>query len=237
MSWPRCAGARITAFSAPMVIRVADRRISERRRDLSQPVRRSDLHAHSRPARGVSVERAGRLRIAAHGASAATIRCCFWSTSGCIASRTIARRIPGPDYTIPFGKAKVVKSRTANLTIVTYGALVQKSLQAALQVEQQHPEPDHRSDRSADALALRLGGDRTSVEKTSRVMIAHEDCLSWGYGAEICGAHRQRAVRPSLDAPVGRVAALDTWVGYHPQLEERDSAAGGDPSRGSRAAD
>ena len=56
------------------------------------------------------------------------------------------------------------------------------------------------------------------MEKTSRVMIAHEDCLSWGYGAEIA-ARIANELFGHLDAPVGRVAALDTWVGYHPQLE------------------
>jgi 2-oxoisovalerate dehydrogenase E1 component len=124
---------------------------------------------------------------------------------------------PGPDYTIPFGKAKIVKPGT-NLTIVTYGALVQKSLQAATQIEQRN------SSVSIEVLDLRSLSPydweaiKTSVEKTSRVMIVHEDCLSWGYGAEIA-ARIANEMFSSLDAPVGRVAALDTWVGYHPQLE------------------
>src|SRR5579871_4825505 len=125
---------------------------------------------------------------------------------------------PGPDYTIPFGKAKVVK-QGADLTIVTYGALVQKSLQAALDVERSHV------DRTVEVIDLRSlspydwEGIRASVEKTSRVMVVHEDCLSFGYGAEI-GARIASELFSSLDAPVGRVGAMDTWVGYHPQLEE-----------------
>jgi len=58
----------------------------------------------------------------------------------------------------------------------------------------------------------------TSVEKTSRVMIAHEDCVSWGYGAELAARIADEMFH-QLDAPVRRVGAMDTWVGYHPQLE------------------
>ena len=204
-------------FSAPMVIRVADRRISERRRDLPQPVRRSDLHPHSRLARGDAVERAWTLADCCEPLSARTIRCCSWNTSAYTASRTIASQHPGPEYTIPFGKAKVVKSGHS-LTVVTYGALVQKTLQAALQIEQRYPEKsveviDLRSLSPYDWPAI-----RASVEKTSRVILAYEDSLSWGYGAELA-ARIADELFEYLDAPVGRVAALDTWVGYHPQLE------------------
>jgi 2-oxoisovalerate dehydrogenase E1 component len=124
---------------------------------------------------------------------------------------------PGPDFTIPFGKARLVK-QGRNLTIVTYGAVVQKSLQAAAQIEQKHPGAtveilDLRTLAPYDWEAI-----RASVTKTSRVLIAHEDCLSFGYGAEIA-ARVSGELFDSLDAPVGRVAALDTWIGYHPDLE------------------
>ena len=118
---------------------------------------------------------------------------------------------------IPFGRAKVVKTGHS-LTVVTYGALVQKALLAATQVEKRNPRV------SVEILDLRTLAPydweaiRASVEKTSRVMIAHEDTLSFGYGAEIA-ARIAGELFDRLDAPVGRVGALDTWVGYHPQLE------------------
>jgi len=124
---------------------------------------------------------------------------------------------PGEDFTIPFGRARIVKPGRS-LTLITYGAVVQKALQAATQVERSH------SDAAIEVIDLRSLAPydwetiRASVEKTSRVLVAHEDCLSWGYGAEIA-ARISSELFEYLDAPVGRVGALDTWVGYHPQLE------------------
>jgi 2-oxoisovalerate dehydrogenase E1 component len=102
--------------------------------------------------------------------------------------------------------------------VITYGALVQKAQQAALLVERKNP------DISIEVIDLRSlapfdwNAIRTSVEKTNRVMIAHEDCLSFGYAAELA-ARIANELFDRLDAPVGRVAALDTWVAYQPQLE------------------
>ncbi len=125
---------------------------------------------------------------------------------------------PGPEFTIPFGKARTVKSGR-NLTVVAYGALVQRAMQAALQVEQRNAGMtveviDLRSLSPYDWPAI-----RESVSKTSRVLIVHEDCLSWGYGAELA-ARVAGELFDQLDAPVGRVGALDTWVGYNPELED-----------------
>jgi 2-oxoisovalerate dehydrogenase E1 component len=125
---------------------------------------------------------------------------------------------PGADYTIPFGKAKTVKTGR-NLTIITYGALVQKALQAALVLEQRH------RDASVEVIDLRSLSPydweaiSASVKKTNRVLIAHEDTLAWGYGAEIA-ARIADELFTCLDAPVGRVAALDTWVAYSPKMED-----------------
>lgn len=125
---------------------------------------------------------------------------------------------PGPDFTIPFGKAKLIKTGRA-LTIVTYGALVQKALQAASLIEKKNPDwtvevIDLRSLAPYDWEAV-----RGSIEKTSRVIVAYEDCLSFGYGAELA-ARIAEELLPCLDAPVRRVAALDAWVAYNPQLED-----------------
>lgn len=124
---------------------------------------------------------------------------------------------PGPEYLIPFGKARMVKPGS-RLTIVTYGALVQKALQAAAVIEKRDPA------MSVEILDLRTLSPydweaiAASVQKTNRVIIVHEDTLSWGYGAEIA-ARIAGELFSHLDAPVGRVAALDTWIGYHPDLE------------------
>ncbi|MBI3698422.1 MAG: dehydrogenase E1 component subunit alpha/beta [Acidobacteria bacterium] len=126
-------------------------------------------------------------------------------------------RYPGPDFLIPFGRANLVKSGD-HLTVVTYGALVHRSLQAALQVEKARGVSieilDLRTLNPYDWEAI-----AESVRKTSRVMVAHEDCLSWGYGAEIA-ARIADELFGHLDAPVGRVGAQDTWIAYNPQLED-----------------
>ncbi|MEJ5369122.1 MAG: dehydrogenase E1 component subunit alpha/beta [Bryobacteraceae bacterium] len=125
---------------------------------------------------------------------------------------------PGPDFTIPFGRARIVKPGN-DLTIITYGMTVQKSLVAASWIEQKRP------DLSIEILDLRTLAPydweaiARSVRKTSRALIVHEDMLSFGYGAEIA-ARIAGELFEHLDAPVGRVAALDTWVGYHPDLED-----------------
>jgi len=125
---------------------------------------------------------------------------------------------PGPDFTIPFGKARLVKPGSS-LTLVTYGATVQKSLQAAIESERDRPG------MSVEILDLRTLAPydweavAASVRKTSRALVVHEDCRSFGYGAEIA-ARIAEELFAFLDAPVGRVAALDTWVGYNPELEQ-----------------
>jgi 2-oxoisovalerate dehydrogenase E1 component len=124
---------------------------------------------------------------------------------------------PGPNFMIPFGKAKVVRQGT-DLTVVTYGAVVQRTLLAAKAMEDRHGV-------SVEVIDLRslspVDWDTiyASVRKTNRVLVAYEDSLSWGYGAEIAARVADETFA-FLDAPVKRVAATDTFVAYAPELED-----------------
>ena len=124
---------------------------------------------------------------------------------------------PGPDYAIPFGKANLVRSGK-DITVITYGAVVPRALRAAQQASSQLGLEveliDLRTLSPYDWEAI-----ATSVEKTGRVIVAHEDMLSWGYGAEIA-ARIADELFDDLDAPVKRVAAMDTFVAYQPILED-----------------
>jgi len=124
---------------------------------------------------------------------------------------------PGPEFAIPFGKARIVRPG-ADLTLVTYGALVPRSLQAAERARREHNIDveiiDLRTLNPYDWEAI-----AESVKKTSRVIVAHEDMLSWGYGAEIA-ARIGDELFDYLDTPVRRVGALDTFVAYQPILED-----------------
>jgi len=124
---------------------------------------------------------------------------------------------PGTEFAIPFGKAKIVRSG-AHITLVTYGAIVPRALQAAEKARREHgievEVVDLRTLNPYDWEAI-----ATSVRKTSRVIVAHEDMLSWGYGAEIA-ARIADELFDDLDAPVRRVGSMDTFVAYQPVLED-----------------
>ena len=123
---------------------------------------------------------------------------------------------PGPDFMIPFGKARTVREGTS-LSVITYGCTVHRAVQAAREAEKEGIAVeiiDLRTLNPYDWAAI----DRT-VKKTHRVIVAHEDTLSWGYGSEIA-ARIADELFFHLDAPVRRVAAKDTWVAYHPSLED-----------------
>jgi 2-oxoisovalerate dehydrogenase E1 component len=124
---------------------------------------------------------------------------------------------PGDDFMIPFAKARTVREGT-DLTVVTYGALVQRSLVAARNAEQQQGI-------NAEVIDLRTLSPydweavAASVKKTNKLVVAHEDSRTHGFGAEVA-ARASEELFEYLDAPVRRVAALDTFVAYAPQLED-----------------
>jgi 2-oxoisovalerate dehydrogenase E1 component len=123
---------------------------------------------------------------------------------------------PGPDYMIPFGKG-ALRREGADLVVLTWGALTQRSLLAAQQAE--------KDGISAAVFDLRTimpydwDGIAEQVKKTNRVIIAHEDTLTCGFGAEIA-ARIADELFEYLDAPIKRVAAMDCPVAYCPDLEE-----------------
>jgi 2-oxoisovalerate dehydrogenase E1 component len=123
---------------------------------------------------------------------------------------------PGAEYMVPFGKSAVRREGT-DVVVVTWGALVQRSLLAAQQAE--------KDGISVMVIDLRSivpfdwEGIAAAVRKTNRVLIAHEDQLTCGFGAELA-ARIADELFEHLDAPVRRVAALDTPVAYCPDLEE-----------------
>ncbi|MGH9793049.1 MAG: alpha-ketoacid dehydrogenase subunit alpha/beta [Candidatus Acidiferrales bacterium] len=123
---------------------------------------------------------------------------------------------PGPDFTIPFGKARVVREGS-DVSIITYGAVVRRAEVAAAELE--------REGVSVELIDLRTLSPydweaiATTVRRTNRVLVAYEDTLSWGYGAEIA-ARIADELFEELDAPVKRVAATDTFCAYQPKLED-----------------
>ena len=124
---------------------------------------------------------------------------------------------PGPEYMIPFGRAALV-SEGDDLTIVTYGAMVERTRKALAKLDRAG-EPVR-----ADLIDLRslnpvdMDTIRRSVMKTNRVLVAYEDAKSWGYGAEI-SARLADELFEWLDAPIRRVTSTDTFIGYAPSLE------------------
>src|SRR6202162_1249202 len=121
---------------------------------------------------------------------------------------------PGPEFTIPFGKARVVREGS-DISVITYGALVHRAAVAAAALE--------REGISLEIIDLRTLSPydweaiATSVRKTNRVLVAYEDQISWGYGAEIA-ARIADELFSNLDAPVRRIAAKDVFCAYQPTL-------------------
>lgn len=124
---------------------------------------------------------------------------------------------PGEDYMIPFGKARIAKDG-ADATVVAWGALVQKSIDAAKKIEAE-------TGKSVEVIDLRtlapfdMEAIKDSLAKTNRLLIAHEEHKTSGFGGEIAACVNEQCFE-SLDAPILRVGSKDTHVAYCPQLED-----------------
>lgn len=123
---------------------------------------------------------------------------------------------PGPDYTVPFGKARVVRPGS-DVTLVTYGALVQRGYLAAQELADEGIDVEVLDLRTMQPLDF--DSIAKSVAKTGRVLIAHEDTLFCGFGAEVAAKIASECFM-DLDAPVRRIGALDTPIAYAPKLED-----------------
>ncbi|PYS97057.1 MAG: dehydrogenase [Acidobacteria bacterium] len=122
---------------------------------------------------------------------------------------------PGPGHMIPFGRARIAREG-GDVTVVTYGALVERAVRAATLLAQQGSQAEVIDLRSLSPFDWETVA--ASVGKTGKVLVAYEDAYSFGYGAEIAALVGERLF-DHLDAPVRRVAALDTFVAYEPGLE------------------
>ena len=196
------------AFSCPMVIRVADRRLPARRRAVPQPVGREHLRALPGHPRRVPVERAGRRGPAAHGDPLRRPGALPRAQAPLSPDLQQGRVYPGPDYMIPFGK-RAVRARGHGRRGDHLGRARAASLLAAQQAEKDGISVmviDLRTIMPYDWEAI-----AEAVRRPTASSIAHEDQLTCGFGAELA-ARIADELFEHLDAPVRRVAALDTPV-------------------------
>lgn len=123
---------------------------------------------------------------------------------------------PGDDFMVPFGRARRIRTGS-DLTVITYGALVKRAMDAAAQAAEAGIDTEVLDLRTVSPYDWESIAE--SVRKTGKALVVYEDNLSWGSGAEIA-ARIADELFDWLDGPVRRVASLDTFVGYHPDLED-----------------
>ena len=199
-------------FAAPIIVRMPGgfgKDVGDPWHSLSDEVRFAHAYGWQVAIPSNAADAVGLLRAAMRGANP-TI---FFEHRSLLMTGDGSARYPGDDYVLPFGRARVMQEGT-DLTLVTWGAMVHRAVAACSQV-----------DAAVELIDLRTVApwDRdtvlTSVRKTGRCLVVHEDNRTAGFGAEIAATIGQEAFW-HLDAPVQRLAPDDIPVPYHPDLLE-----------------
>ncbi len=207
MRW-RTAGK----FAAPMVVRIPVG-FGKKSGDPWHSVSGEAIYAHligwriAYPSN--AIDAVGLLRTALRGNDPTF----FFEHRGLLDTREARRPYPGDDFVLPFGKANIVREGS-DITVVTWGEMVHRALEAASQTEAGVEVIDLRTVMPWDKEAV-----LNSVRKTSRCLVVHEDNWTCGLGGEIAATIAQEAFR-WLDAPVERMATPDIPIPYNPNLME-----------------
>jgi 2-oxoisovalerate dehydrogenase E1 component len=203
-------------FAAPIVVRMPGgfgKDVGDPWHSLSDEVRFAHAYGWQVAIPSNASDAVGLLRSAIRGANP-TI---FFEHRSLLMTSDGSARYPGDDYIVPFGKATVLREGS-DLTLVSWGALIHRCAEAVERIESKSGR-DHR----VELIDLRTIApwDRecilASVRKTGRCLIAHEDNITAGFGAEIAATLAKDAFW-HLDAPIDRIAVEDVPMPYHPVL-------------------
>ena len=197
-------------FAAPIVVRMPGgfgKDVGDPWHSLSDEVRFAHAYGWQVAMPSNAADAVGLLRAAMRGANP-TI---FFEHRSLLMTGDGSARYPGDDYVLPFGKARVVREG-ADVTLVTWGAMVHRCAEAATQFAERVEVIDLRTISPWDRAAV-----LTSIQKTGRCLIVHEDNVTAGFGAEVASFVAQEAFW-YLDAPVQRLAPNDVPMPYHESL-------------------
>jgi len=197
-------------FASPMVVRMPGgfgKDVGDPWHSLSDEVRFAHAYGWQVAMPSNAADAVGLLRAAMRSPNPTV----FFEHRALLMTGDGSARYPGDDYVLPFGRARVVQPGT-DITLVTWGAMVHRCVEAAAQGEGSVEVLDLRTIAPWDREAV-----LASVTKTGRCLIVHEDNLTAGFGAEIAAAVAQDAFW-HLDAPVVRLAPRDIPMPYHPDL-------------------
>ena len=197
-------------FAAPMVVRMPGgfgKDVGDPWHSLSDEVRFAHAYGWQVAIPSNAADAVGLLRAAMRSPNPTV----FFEHRSLLMTGDGAAPYPGDDYVLPFGQARVVRAGT-DLTVVSWGAMVHRCLEAAERFGAAVEVIDLRTIAPWDRAAV-----LTSVTKTGRCLVVHEDNMTAGFGAEVASVVAQEAFW-HLDTPVRRLAPEDIPMPYHPVL-------------------